>query len=172
MSKSNYELIELDRSEIEGLNRHTGFYIENNTEMVRTLFLFGRELLSYDQYLKREEDIAELIKFLTSKLDSYQSLIKKERREFKTYKSFGSTVNPYDVLHELYKGGKVARGYDLISQDNFKDKSFSPLEVRRWITWLEYHDIIKFNGQMRFAKYTWHRAKIITKEMLKKERGI
>jgi hypothetical protein len=112
-------------------------------------------------------------KRLDSELVQLLAKSKYEQIELEKYREYyGTFIDPYQILHNLFNGGTIADGNFLISPRMFKDREVNTKNkrnrqgVNKWLSHFKYWGIIQSFGKKYKANCTYQTAEIVLRRML------
>jgi len=154
------------------------------TEKLKAIFdIFNAQLAQKSRELEESEArtkrAAEIISKNKRALMDANRVVTQMREENEKYKSlYGNFSNPYLILQELYKSGRVGKFRQLIKPEAFRQKSINTKNkknrepVQYWLALFELWEILDSEGNIRYAKVSYEKAKKILKEKLMKNENI
>jgi len=154
------------------------------TQKLKAIFdIFNAQLAQKSRELEVAEDrnskAAEIISRNKRALLEANRAVTQMREENEKYKAiYGSFSNPYLILQELYKSGRVGKLRQLIKPEAFRQKSINTKNkknrepVQYWLALFELWEILDSEGNIRYAKVSYEKAKKILKEKLMKNENI
>jgi len=177
----------LNDGRLEYKKRH--YHIVDSQGGVHSITMVGTEKLE-QLFAIVNAQVSNLLEELTNantKLDTASNIIMNSKRallemrraveqkqsENEKFKElYGVFVNPYLVLKELYKSGRVGRLRQLIKPEEFRQKSVNTKNkknrepVQYWLSMFEYLNIADSEGNVLYAQVTYEKAKKILKKYL------
>ena len=148
------------------------------TEKLKIIFnIFNEQLALKNEELdvsnSRNAKAAEIISRNKRALMEAKKAVVNLQEENRKYKSiYGNFSNPYLVLQELYKSGRVGKLHRLIKPEEFRQNTINTKNkknrepVQYWLALFELWEILDSDGNIRYAKMSYEKAKKTLKEKL------
>ena len=148
------------------------------TEKLKIIFnIFNEQLALKNEELdvsnSRNAKAAEIISRNKRAFIDLKKAVVNLQEENRKYKSiYGNFSNPYLVLQELYKSGRVGKLHRLIKPEEFRQNTINTKNkknrepVQYWLALFELWEILDSDGNIRYAKMSYEFAKKTLKEKL------